>query len=107
MQKVLALIPRDASVLSPVTMRAHLADRRFALLQLLFNPRHPMVELWPQEKMYDLDYVILDGNERRFPEEAVTRDLVMSYYTNTNYQLILNENNMFVFRRRESVPLAP
>jgi hypothetical protein len=65
------------------------------------------VELWPQEKMYDLDYVILDGNERRFPEEAVTRDLVMSYYTNTNYQLILNENNMFVFRRRESVPLAP
>jgi uncharacterized membrane protein len=105
--KVLALIPRDASVLSPVTMRAHFADRPIAVLQLQFDPHHPMDDLWPREKMYDLDYIILDGNERRFPEDMVTRDLVMSYYTNTNYELLLNENNVFVFRRRESVPLAP
>lgn len=106
-QKVLALIPRDGSVLSPVTMRAHFEDRPVAVLLLQFDPRHPMDDLWPREKMYDLDYVILDGNERRFPEDMVTRDLVMSYYTNTNYELILNENNVFVFRRRESVPLTP
>ncbi|MGO9609969.1 MAG: DUF2079 domain-containing protein, partial [Verrucomicrobiia bacterium] len=106
-QKVLALVPREASVLSPVTMRAHFADRPIAVLQLQFDPRHPMDDLWPREKMYDLDYVILDGNERRFPEDMVSSDLVMSYYTNTNYELILNENNVFVFRRHESVNLTP
>jgi len=52
--------------------------------------------------MYKLDYIILDGNERRFPKITVTRDLVMSFYTNVNYELIFNENNVLVFRRRNT-----
>jgi uncharacterized membrane protein len=107
LQKALELVPPDKSVLSPVTMLGHFAGRPVALHQLQFDPTHPMSDLWPREKMYDLDYIILDGNERRFPKDVVTRDLVMSFYTNTNYELILNENNVFVFRRRESVPLTP
>ncbi len=107
LQKAMELVPADKSVLSPVTMLGHFAGRPVALHQLQFDPTHAMSDLWPQEKMYELDYIILDANERRFPKDFVSRDLVMSFYTNTNYQLVLNENNVFVFRRRESVPLAP
>jgi uncharacterized membrane protein len=107
LRRVVELVPADKSVLSPVTMLGHFAGRPVALHQLQFDPTHPMSDLWPREKMYGLDYIILDGNERRFPKDIVTRDLVMSYYTNTNYELVLNENNVFVFRRRESVSLAP
>lgn len=57
--------------------------------------------------MYTMDYVILDGNERRFPQELVTRDLVMSFYTIANYQLIFDENNVFVFHRREHADVIP
>jgi uncharacterized membrane protein len=102
-----AKIPPEKSVLTPVTMMAHFADRPVAMPLMQFDPNHPMSDLWPREKMYQLDYIILDGNERRFPQEIVTRDLAMSFYTNSNYELILNENNVFVFRRRESVALAP
>ena len=107
LKKVVALIPPDKSVLTPITMQAHFADRPVAAPQMQFDPTHPMSELWPRERMYQLDYIILDANERRFPKEVVTRDLVMSYYTNTNYELIFNENNVFVFRRHESGKLTP
>jgi len=107
LQKAMDLVPADKSVLSPVTMLGHFAGRPVALHQLQFHRTHPMSDLWPREKMYELDCIIFDGNERRFPKDAVTRDLVMSYCTNTNYELILNEDNVFVFHRRESVPLAP
>jgi uncharacterized membrane protein len=107
LQKAMQLVPSDKSILSPVTMLEHFAGRPVALHQLQFDPTQPMSDLWPREKMYELDYIILDANERRFPKDVVTRDLVMSYYTNTNYELILNENNVFLFRRRESIPLVP
>ena len=107
LQRVLTLVPPDKSVLTPLTMMAHFAGRPVALVQMQFDPAHPLSDLWPREKMYQLDYVILDGNERRFPQDNVTRDLVMSYYTNTEYELILNEANVFVFHRRESMNLAP
>jgi uncharacterized membrane protein len=101
LQRVVELIPPDKSVLSPISMLAHFADRSVAVHQMQFDPSHPMSDLWPREKMYELDYAILDGNEHRFPKELVTRDLLMSYYTNTNYELIFNEKNVFVFHRRQ------
>jgi hypothetical protein len=108
LKKVLHLIPPNASVLSPHTMIGHFADRDVAVLLLQFDPNQPNKETWPRDRMYSLDYVILDANERRFPQEMVTRDLVMSYYTNTNYQLIFDENNVFVFQhRRENTGLTP
>jgi uncharacterized membrane protein len=107
LEKARELVPPLKSVLSPHTMIGRFADREAAVIMQQFNPTVLRQDTWPKEKMYDLDYIILNGNERRFPLEAVTRDLVMSYYTNTNYELILNENSVFVFRRRESVNLTP
>jgi uncharacterized membrane protein len=107
LKKVVTRIPPDQSVLSPISMLAHFADRPVAAHQMQFDPTQPMSDLWPRERMYQLDYIILDANERRFPKDVVTQDLFMSYYTNTNYELIFNENNVFVFRRRESVKLTP
>ncbi|MGA2220803.1 MAG: DUF2079 domain-containing protein [Verrucomicrobiia bacterium] len=112
LEKVLALIPPDKSVLAPMSMIAHFSDREDSRLQACFSPevtRKSQLRgflVWPQEDMYKMDYVIFDANDRRFPPNVATRDLVMSYYTNTNYQLVFNENNVFVFRRRESVPIA-
>lgn len=102
LQHVAEMVPPGKSVLSPLTMLAHFADREEGLHQLQFDPTQPMSGTLPRETMYTLDYIILDGNERRFPKDVVTRDLVMSYYTNTNYELILNENNVFLFRRRNA-----
>jgi len=99
LRKAQSLVPPGKSVLTPITMMARFADRPAALPLMQFDPSHVMSDLWPREKMYTLDYILLDANERRFPMEVVTRDLVMSFYTNTNYRLILNENNVFVFRR--------
>ena len=102
LQRAAERIPPEKSVLAPLTMLAHFANRQYPFHQMQFDPNHPMSAALPREKMYEMDYVILDGNERRFPQATVTRDLVMSFYTNTNYELIFNENNVFVFRRRES-----
>jgi uncharacterized membrane protein len=107
LKEAAAKIPPDKSVLTPVTMMAHFADRSVAVPIMQFDPNHPMSDLWPREKMYQLDYVILDANERRFPQEIVTRDLAMSFATNSNYELILNQNNVFVFRRHASVTAVP
>ncbi len=107
LEKARELVPSSKSVLAPHTMIGHFADREAAVIMQQFNPTVLRQDTWPKEKMYDLDYIILNGNERRFPLDAVSRDLVMSYYTNTNYELILNENNVFVFRRHESVNLTP
>lgn len=102
LKKVEDLVPPEKSVLAPSTMTAHFANRATDALLMHFDPNQPMKDRWPREKMYTLDYVILDANERRFPQEIVTRDLVMSFYTNTNYELILNENNVFVFLHRKT-----
>ena len=95
------LVAPEKSVVTPMSMHAHFANRKYPFYQMQFDPTFPMSAAWPREKMYEMDYVILDANERRFPPELVTRDLLMSFYTNTNYELILNENNVFVFRHRD------
>lgn len=100
LQKVLEIIPPNKSLLTPLTMLGHFSDRESALTQFQFDPTQPLNEIRPLDEMYKLDYIILDANERRFPKAIVTRDLVMSFYTNVNYELILNESNVFVFRRR-------
>ena len=99
LRKAESLVLPHKSVLSPITMMARFADRSVVLPLMQFDTRHVMTDLWPREKLYSLDYIILDGNERRFPMEVVTRDLVMSFYTNTNYRLIMNEGNVMVFCR--------
>ena len=103
LQKAAEVISPEKSVVAPVSMLGHFAERETPVHQWQFNPNNPFGGVWPREKLYEMDYIILDGNEHRFPDEIVTRDLVISFYTNTNYELILNNSNVFVFRRRASV----
>jgi uncharacterized membrane protein len=107
LQRAVEKVPPEKSVLAPVSMLAHFANRQYPFHRMQFDPNLPMAATRPREKMYSMDYVILDGNERRFPMEIVTRELVMSYWTNTNYQLIFNENNVFVFRRAAANSPSP
>ncbi|MCG3149454.1 MAG: hypothetical protein PCFJNLEI_02916 [Verrucomicrobiae bacterium] len=100
-------IPPEKSVVAPSTMLAHFAGREHPFHLMQFDPRLSMSATWPREKLYTMDYVILDGNERRFPMELVTRDLVMSFHTNLNYELIFNDKNVFVYRKRDPLALAP
>jgi uncharacterized membrane protein len=96
-----SLVPPLKSVVCPSSMVARFADRDLVMNLMTFSPDQPWKSAtWTADKMYTFDYVILDANENRFPPELVTRDLVMSFFTNTNYQLIFNENNVFVFRKK-------
>jgi uncharacterized membrane protein len=108
LQKAVELASNGRSVLAPSTLSMHLADREAPLHMDCFNQPPPWVG-WRTEQLYTLDYIILDGNERRFQKQLVTRELFMSFYTNVNYQLILNENNVYVFQRRSALhePLTP
>ncbi len=108
LQKAVELASNGHSVLTPSTLSMHLADRETPLHMDCFNPPPPWVG-WRTEQLYTLDYIILDGNERRFQKQLVTRELFMSFYTNVNYQLILNENNVYVFQRRSALhePVTP
>jgi uncharacterized membrane protein len=100
LDSALKLVPDTASVLAPASVLAHLANRNLPMQMWMYDPANKFMNFpLPREGLYTLDYIILDGNERRFPSDVVTRDLVMSFYTNTNYRLILNENNVFVFQR--------
>jgi hypothetical protein len=51
--------------------------------------------------------VVLDANERRFASDMVSRDLVLSFYTNRNYRLAFRESNMFVFERVPDASSSP
>ena len=64
LEEALALVPRDASVLVPQTMLAHVAGRWHlgTVQHWLFNRRPAM-----PGQIFKYKYVILDGNERRAP----------------------------------------
>ena len=104
---VLHLIPPNASMLSPYTMIGYFADRDVAVLLLQSDPSQPNKEMSPRDTIYTMDYVVLDANERRFPQEMVAQDLGMSYFTNTNCQLIFDEDDVFVLRHRAGETLNP
>jgi len=102
LRRAVELVSTGRSVVAPSTLIAQVAGRETPVLWTQFDQRTRQPTTWPVERMYTMDYVILDANERRFPQEMATRELIMSFYTNTNYELTLNENNVFVFRRRET-----
>lgn len=104
LQKAVQLCSKGRSVVVPPTLLARLAERESPALlnQFDFGQRF-LQQLWPLERLYTMDYIVFDGNERRFPDldRLVTRDLVMSFYTNTDYRLILNENRVLVFENTQ------
>ncbi len=106
MDLILDAIPPNSSVLAPIELLPHVAERKVYVDLLQFDPKQRWNDTWPREKMFTLDYIILDGNEWRYPADRVTQELVMSIYKNPNYELIVNENNMFLFRRRTLVSVV-
>jgi uncharacterized membrane protein len=89
----LAQVPRDATVLAPTPMLAHLSDRSkvnsaYSIFVVHNTP----------EQLFDYEYLILDGNWRAY-EAIGQRPLVAALQTNQAYRLILNEDNVFVLRR--------
>ena len=99
--------PLYTAVLAPITMLAQFSNRPLALPLHQFSPKPLIQETWPLEKIYTLEYILLDLNDHRFPPSIATPELAASFSTNTNYKLIFNENKVFVFRRRESARLTP
>jgi len=87
----LELLPRGKSVVAPETMLGHLSDReRFNSLNGLF--------LYTHQDVFSYDYLILDGNDRVL-EPWVTQEFVNKIASNPDYELIFNQQNVFVFRR--------
>ena len=98
-QKALKIIPPNKSVLAPLTLLAHLSNREQDYERAQFDPQYRNLDTQPLDRMYQLDFVILDANERRFAQDVVNREVAMSFYTNAAYRVILNENRVMVFER--------
>ncbi len=101
LREALSLVPPGVSVLAPQPALVHVANRwQFASLShVLITERDP-------EKLFKYKFVILDANERR-PPWNVPPEVVNAYSTNPNYELIFNQQNVLVFRRRGEDPLPP
>ena len=93
LEEALAKVPADQSVLVPQTMLAHVARRWY------FNTiQHWVYHEHKPEKIFDYKYVIIDANERR-PAWSVPQEVIKAYASNPGYELIMNEQNVLVFRR--------
>jgi len=94
LQEALAMVPESDSVLAPQTMIAHVANRwHFTCLShVLINERAP-------ENIFKYKFVILDLNERR-PTWNVPQEVVRAFGANPDYELVFNQQNVLVFRRK-------
>ena len=98
-QRAFKLIPTDDSLVAgPGQILAHLAQRK-----LLADAK--MIEANP-DQMFKYNWVFYDMNyQRPILGEYVPRDQIMAYGTNTDYQLIFAENNIYVFHRKIPIPM--
>ena len=94
LQEALAMVPESDSVLVPQTMIAHVANRwHFTCLShVLINERAP-------ENIFKYKFAILDLNERR-PTWNVPQEVVRAFGANPDYELVFNQQNVLVFRRK-------
>jgi len=97
-QHAFRLIPPDDSLVAgPGQVLAHLCHRK-----LLADPK--MIEAFP-DQMFNYNWVFFDMNyQRPVLGEYVPREQIMAYATNTNYQLIFAEKNIYVLRRKQPIP---
>ncbi|HUJ72911.1 MAG TPA: DUF2079 domain-containing protein [Verrucomicrobiae bacterium] len=98
-QRAFTMIPPDDSLVAgPGQVLAHLAHRK-----LLADPK--MIAMFP-DQMFNYNWVFYDMNyQRPILGEYVPREQLMAYGTNTDYQVVFAENNIFVLRRKVPVPL--
>ncbi len=101
--KALEFVPKDASLLVPRRMLGQASSRPKWDVNAVFWKEYLGAEprSIPTDWGSTFEYVILDANERQYPP-FITRDIFMQFYTNTTYQLVFNENNVFVFHHVQS-----
>ena len=97
-QRAFRLIPPDDSLVAgPGQVLAHLAHRKLLVDQ-------KMVAMFP-DQMFNYNWVFYDMNyQRPILGEYVPREQLMAYGTNTDYQVVFAENNIFVLRRKVPIP---
>jgi uncharacterized membrane protein len=97
-RRAFGMIPPDDSLAAgPGQILAHVAHRK------LFADEK-MIALF-SDQMFNYNWVLYDMNyQRPILGEFVPRDELMAYGTNSNYQLLFAENNIFVFHRKEPIP---
>ena len=97
-QRAFKLIPNDDSLVAgPGQVLAHLTHRK-----LLADSK--MIAANP-DQMFNYNWVFFDMNyQTPILGEYVPREQLMAYGTNSNYQVMFAENNIFVFHRKEPIP---
>ena len=97
-QRAIKLIPPDDSLVAgPGQLLAHVGHRK-----LLVDPK--MIAMNP-DQMFNYNWVLFDMNyQRPILGEFVPRDQLMAYGTNSNYEVVFAENNVYVMRRKTRVP---
>ncbi|MDW8343153.1 MAG: DUF2079 domain-containing protein [Verrucomicrobiae bacterium] len=102
LHRAFKLVPKDASLLvGPSQIMAHLSERE------VFSTPDRLV-LVPEE-MYKYNWVLFDmnfttGSPFIPADQHVPADVFHSFRTNSLYEMVFAEKNVFVFRRRESFP---
>jgi uncharacterized membrane protein len=97
-QRAFKLIPPDDSLVAgPGQVLAHLARH-----VLLADPKTIRVQ---QDHMFDYNWAFFDMNyQMPILGLYVPQELLLAYGTNTQYQLVFMEKNIFVLRRKQPVP---
>jgi hypothetical protein len=97
LQGALATVPANASVLVPQTMLAQVANRwSFSTVQHWLFYRRPT----DPQRIFDYQYVIVDRNERPGRWATVPEEVVRAFAASPNHELIYNNTNVVVFRRK-------
>ena len=93
----LATVPENASVLVPQTMLANVANRwNFNTIQHWLFYRRPT----DPQRIFDFQYVIIDRNERPGRWAAVPEEALKAFAASPNHELIYDNGNVVVFRRK-------
>jgi uncharacterized membrane protein len=97
LHEALATVPANASVLVPQTMLAQVANRwNFSTIQHWLFYRRPT----DPQRIFDYQYVIVDRNERPGRWATVPEEAVKAFAASPNHELIYNNANVVVFRRK-------
>ena len=97
LQEALAKVPENASVLVPQTTLAQVANRwNFSTIQHWIFYRRPT----DPQRIFDYQYVVIDRNERPGRWASVPEEVVRAFATSPNHELIYNNTNVVVFRRK-------
>jgi uncharacterized membrane protein len=101
-QKAFAIIPRDDSLLvGPGPLVGHVDQRKILITAHMHELERAKGR---NERFYRANWVLFDMNYR-IPQPGwyVPKDLFMDYATNSNYEVVFNQDNVFVFHRRVSL----